>query len=621
MDETNAEASASMMPADSQENASFGLDILHVIKSAQSQHGLRHGDYQRYHGYCTRRIKRVRKVLGFKMGEKKKVTPKVITNAHVTDSRYLLLVVMASERCWSYAMHLKQLASEDVRKRHHMIQRLKKAAAQAKHLNQLCDESSSVDARTKLEAKAYSSYINGVFHFECQEWSEAMQLFDTAKTIYSKLCEAKTKEEGALYQQMIDDISPNIRYCAYNIGDESAMNDLLQLRSSRKQDVLLADKLDSLVIQVKEQKAMSMSEISWKSHKIPVKNNKVRIFLISLRTFEREITADEKSREEKLEMFEDIVNECKEALLCVRDDIKLDKNLKKAKITDLDLLYSYITYTCNLLTVRRNLLLAEELESKSPARFRVLTDRPSGILSTPKTPGTQLSTKKVKLSDFIRLYDIILANMLEISNLKGLADNKEVADAIFTQEQSFRALKCFFIAEAFGEQSKWKEAIALYEKVLSHAHQALERLPKLSPNCEEVFITTNQLDHLVEIIAFNKYHTHASAVMQASETKADSKSQDKKESAAVGFLADNLNHYYDSSEILKTVSGSDQKGGLKLTSHFPPSFVPAPNKPLFFDLALNHLSFPSLEDKVAPKAKAGGISGYIKSFWGWGGGK
>lgn len=37
---------------------------------------------------------------------------------------------------------------------------------------------------------------------------------------------------------------PNIRYCAYNIGDETAINDLMKLRLSGKtsgEDLLAAD--------------------------------------------------------------------------------------------------------------------------------------------------------------------------------------------------------------------------------------------------------------------------------------------------------------------------------------------------------------------------------------------
>ena len=33
-----------------------------------------------------------------------------------------------------------------------------------------------------------------------------------------------------LYLQRVGEVEPNIRYCAYNIGDESAIQDLMQMR-------------------------------------------------------------------------------------------------------------------------------------------------------------------------------------------------------------------------------------------------------------------------------------------------------------------------------------------------------------------------------------------------------
>jgi len=51
---------------------------------------------------------------------------------------------------------------------------------------------------------------------------------------------------------------------------------------------------------------------------------------------------------------------------------------------------------------------------------------------------------------------------------------------------------------------------------------------------------------------------------------------------------------------------------------FPPEFEPVPCKPLFFDLALNQVQFPSLAHKVEEK-KAAGIAGYFKG-WLWGSG-
>lgn len=50
--------------------------------------------------------------------------------------------------------------------------------------------------------------------------------------------------------------------------------------------------------------------------------------------------------------------------------------------------------------------------------------------------------------------------------------------------------------------------------------------------------------------------------------------------------------------------------------------TPVSCKPLFFDLALNHISFPSLAENMESKKAAGaGLTGFVKGFLGWGGKK
>ena len=42
----------------------LSLKVLSLIREQQQKHGLRHADYQRYRGYCSRRIRRIRKAVG-----------------------------------------------------------------------------------------------------------------------------------------------------------------------------------------------------------------------------------------------------------------------------------------------------------------------------------------------------------------------------------------------------------------------------------------------------------------------------------------------------------------------------------------------------------------------------
>jgi RNA-binding signal recognition particle 68 len=64
------------------------------------------------------------------------------------------------------------------------------------------------------------------------------------RTIYEKLAEAVADDAKDIYLQRCGEISPNIRYCAYNIGDESAKEDLIRMRMKAGQEDQLTSRLD-----------------------------------------------------------------------------------------------------------------------------------------------------------------------------------------------------------------------------------------------------------------------------------------------------------------------------------------------------------------------------------------
>ena len=51
-----------------------------------------------------------------------------------------------------------------------------------------------------------------------------------------------------IYIQKVEEISPNIRYCAYNIGDESAIKDLQVMRAKAGREDPLTFRLDVCII-------------------------------------------------------------------------------------------------------------------------------------------------------------------------------------------------------------------------------------------------------------------------------------------------------------------------------------------------------------------------------------
>ncbi len=299
----------------------MSLKLLPLTKILQAKHGLRHGDYQRYRGYCSRRLARIRKVCKIVQGERKKFTKKDVTpefleaaaaskSEAATEAKHLQIPLMSAERAWAYAMQLKFEMNTEPRKKYHMINRLRKAKVYAEALEKLCSASPVVDARSKLEAQAYSLWISGTLAFELSSWSDAMAALNSAAAIYEKLAVTLNEEEAAVYRGRIDEIAPSLRYCAYNIGDASARQDLLNMRGHQG----LTD-LEELINQTREQQAATLQEVEWRGRKMAVKQEKVRVFLLREQEFmETEVNADGIEHDDKIAAYESLLMDCKDAI-------------------------------------------------------------------------------------------------------------------------------------------------------------------------------------------------------------------------------------------------------------------------------------------------------------------
>jgi len=200
------------------------LEILDIIKTAQSQHGLRHGDYARYRQYCSRRLHRLRKSVGFTHG-KGRYAKRPLEPSSVRDMRHLMLPLFCAERAWAYAMQLKRENTEqEPRPHYHLLARLAKATAWAEKLAALCAE--RTDQRTELEAKAYAAFMHGNLTLEREDWGPALGSFKSCATICTELSRVSMAEQVHLYRQMVAEVEPSVRFCAYNLrrlgGDEAA---------------------------------------------------------------------------------------------------------------------------------------------------------------------------------------------------------------------------------------------------------------------------------------------------------------------------------------------------------------------------------------------------------------
>ncbi|XP_055383774.1 signal recognition particle subunit SRP68 [Condylostylus longicornis] len=572
----------------------FTLEVLRHIKVAQQQHGLRHGDYQRYRGYCSRRIRRLRKALKFPQGEKRHFKRRDVTIINLTgkgaDERFIHIPLICAERAWSYAMQLRQEVNTEPRKKFHLVSKLRKACVYALQLQELCN-TDVFDARTKLETEAYVAWMHGTLHFELSLWKSAAEHLKKAQVIYENLAQALPEDEQGLYKAKVDELTPSLRYCAYNIGDGGSMDDLLELRAQG-----LLENIDVLVSQTKTQSSETLQTTEWRGRKVTVRPEKVRLFLLSVQELDKSLEKA-KTLESKIELLENALMDCKDAIAAVKDEIKQDPKLKSVTtgqtVSGIQYLLAYLSYIRLARTLERNLCLVEQAKQNfgNPNQAR------------DKTP---VEGKRVRPQDLTRLYEIILQNISEMQQISGMEEDAKYLNELEDIALGFKAFRCYYIALTLVEMKKWKEAVAMYERSKRYATDALKAKP-LQFNLEE------NLKKIIDAIDGCKFSAHAYSVLE-DDTGEDASYTTKTQKPSKP-LFERLSQYKEDQSL-----NTRNPNVFKLT----PEMEAIPCKPLFFDLALNYVEFPSLEDKLESPGKGKGttgISGFVKGFLGWGGSK
>lgn len=380
-------------------------------------------------------------------------------------------------------------------------------------------------------------------------------------------------------------MTPSLRYCAYNIGNGGTIDYLTEMRAQG-----LLSNLDTLVSQTKSQSSEALQTAEWRGRKVTVRPEKVRLFLLSIQELDKSIE-NAKSLDGKIELIENVLIDCKDAISAVKDEMKQDPKLRQsetgAPVSGIQFLLAYLSYIRLIRTLERNIYLVDQARQNLES-----TEKPAG------------DGKKVRPQDLTRLFEIISQNVLELQQIAGMEDDTVYQKEIEVLSLSFKAFRCYYIAETLVALKRWKEAVALYIRSTNYATEALKSKPKQ-------FKLTEELERLIKNIEGCKFSAHAYSVLEDDTTEESVLFGKTQKSTKPLF--ERLSQYKEDQQL-----NTKNPNVFKLTS----DMQPIPCKPLFFDLALNFVEFPSLDDQLDTPGggkKAAGISGFVKGFLGWGG--
>jgi len=416
--------------------------------------------------------------------------------------------------------------------------------------------------------------------------------------VYEKLAVALPEEEQPVYKSRVEELSPSLRFCAYNIGDESAIDDLLQMRSHGQGDLLA--NLDSLIVQT-QRRSEVLCDVEWRGQAIPVRPERVRGFLLSEQQLDMSLgRATDNSA--KITLLETLLMDCKDAIAAVKDEMKTDVSTKNrtagTTLTSLQHLLSYLMYIRLTRTIQRNLLMVESAQA-------ALSDKNEG--------GGE--GRRTRPQDLTRLYEIILQNFIELQQLPGLEDDLKYQQEIETKTKAFRAFRCYYIAQSLVGLRRWREGMALYQRAEQYVKEALEASNASYALDSKLSTELQTLKHNIE---GNMFSAHAHSVLEGEGVQDEDGGSiqvgTKTNYRSKKPLYEQLGEYREDSSLVSRTPN---------VYKLPPDMRPIPCKPLFFDLAFNFVEFPSLEDKIEAaaggKKGAAGLTGFMKGLWGWGG--
>lgn len=206
-----------------------------------------------------------------------------------TDPRHLMITLFQAERAWALGQELQQEEAAGEEKngvRHsHMISRLKKAVNWATELETLC--AARADARTSLEAEAYSSWLSGGLGVVQSDWEGALRSYGRARAIYDQLATVAGRRQREQYVARSQEIEPSERFCRYNLmrrqGKKAAEAGAAAAAGGSSASGVgsdLASKIQAAVAEQKQQgRGDGVNSVNWKGAHIPIKADKLKAAL------------------------------------------------------------------------------------------------------------------------------------------------------------------------------------------------------------------------------------------------------------------------------------------------------------------------------------------------------
>ncbi|POS76162.1 signal recognition particle protein [Diaporthe helianthi] len=565
-------------------------------------------DYANYASKLSTRLRSTRKRLGITGKSHGKPSNVDITPAQLAQNHEFIHVpLLKAERCWAKSMAWHSRDTTTKATRTNIISKLVKAVKIVQNLvATLSDSASGATASDVLSARAYAALLKGDCSSRARKWEDCLISYSIAKIIYSAL--PPPDVVGNTFRDHVSDrvdIPLRLAQRQQNIPTSISLLSLAKQHLPRSEKDLVSglEEVKPGFLEQDEDADMPnggpLKTVKWRTRQVPVEDAEVVLKLAAMEKAASEVSQKLGSSSVvrsklKVDVYDDILatsNYAIDATVQVTEELK-EQGVPQGdpRMQNLAVLRTKLKYDLLSWQIGRNRVLLGQHDGA------LLDDGPGFKKSKSAgdaAPGIKDSRLVKQLGKKTSVYTKTIQILEEAKELPGVSADEDLVAEIDAVAKYFTALKSLAIARAHTLVGKPANALAL----IQHAHDQNEAaLPVLSEHSESEDIGLKTIDVIVSDAEFlqnllkGELQRCRAVVQIANLRKEADKGDAKAAKAAQPPLIDRLGQYPS--------KGVDPENIVP----YPPKMEPIPIKPLFLDVAYNHVQYPKEKS-----AKAGSV--------------
>nr|GAT46032.1 predicted protein [Mycena chlorophos] len=446
---------------------------LQLANEQRNAYGLRYNDYVRYRKHCANRTHRLRSTLKMTHGKGREFKKLPAITPEIAQDGHLQLLLLEAERAWAHSQDLSAQALADPDHagtlRHSATGRFRRAVHHATQLLSLCQSLYAVkrlSAENLLQTTIYTLILNGRFLRFRDEFDDALVQLGVARGLLDELASgAATSRDQALATLFSDEIGPEIRHCAHELGRAKAYDvDGIVTAVAKEHRAALVDGCDALIAKFKAEagedggKRKKLKPLVWEGQPVPVRNPELVDVLLKVQDAELRLEKGVGSSTSKrgVKAYDAILSALSDAEEVARKLVEAQQlsgssSAVASGTRDIHFVHAYIVYQLLSRRIQRDLLLV------------------SALISSDSTKENEVDARLFPA--VVKLLDTTLQSLAQMRTLSVVDDSPDLAAAVDARIAFTKARRCLFLARSYTPVRKYAEALTLLQHANIHIRE------------------------------------------------------------------------------------------------------------------------------------------------------